>query len=426
MDPKTEIRLSQVDGNLCTHVILAFARIDSQGNLVFGSEHDLGYLLEVPDFKRKNPTVRVMISVYNELEHNAFPKLAVSPELRQRFSRSVIEFLQRFHLDGIDLDWEFPNFPTTFVGREHERVGLTKILKSLRSAVVENFFDRQVAQQHELQSSNYERQSYGAAKQSLVEPYLMTVAVAGQEAVLRAAYELKQVANLCDWLNIMSYDYFLFKPYAPFTGPNSPLYPIVDPYVPIVNKLSHSWTLSKLLEEEIPIEKITMGISTYARAYRLVFHNTRPAPFTLALGAKPGSRVDDYLDYREVCDILRRPDTVSEFDERARVPYLLTDSGYTWVSYENEQSVREKVRFVLDNKLGGYMTWNLNSDDFIGSCSALSPADAANGHGQIEPFPLHRAMLDEVNSYIPGARRASAIETNHQLSLHSEKETAPI
>lgn len=435
MEPKTEINLHQVDGSLCTHLILAFARINAQAQLVVWRESDKVYLEQVVHFKRKYPLVKVMISVLNDCEFNGFPMLAhANNELRYKFAKSVVEFLQRYNLDGVDLHWEFPNFPTNLFGLrgDYERVGLTKILKSLRSAIVENFFNRQQCeQQQELSrrsssrsgaSGNYSTSntttcSSTTSNSNQVEPHLLTVAIGAQEAILRNSYEFKQLVNLCDWLNVMSYDYFLFKPYLPFTGPSSPLHPIVEHY-PIFNKLALSWTVQRLLEEGLDRDKLVVGIPCFARAYRLVFRQTTaPVPFTLALGSR-GGQLEDQLNYREVVQLLAKPDTIVEFDERARVPYLLADSGYTWCSYESPQSVREKVRYILDKGLGGYMTWNLNSDDFIGigSDGGEQPKKDANSNGsqqngyQAEPsqadkatnsqtFPLHRAMLDEALNY---------------------------
>uniref|UniRef100_A0A6G1SC14 Chitotriosidase-1 n=2 Tax=Aceria tosichella TaxID=561515 RepID=A0A6G1SC14_9ACAR len=438
MEPKTEITLSQVDGSLCTHLILAFARINPDAKLVVWHQSDYDYLGQVPEFKRKYPSVKVMLSVFNDCEFNGFPMLAhANNELRYKFAKSVVELLETFQLDGIDLHWEFPNFPSSLFGSrgECERAGLTKILKALRSAIVENFFCRQQCEQQQELSRQSSRSGGGCAsgysssvtnQAHQVEPHLLTVAIGCQEAILRASYELKQLANLCDWLNVMSYDYFLFKPYLPFTGPSAPLNPIVEHY-PILNKLSLSWTVQRLLDEGLDKEKLVLGIPCYARAYRLVFRQTTPpVPFTLALGAKGGRHMEDRLNYREVLELLGKPDSIVEFDERARVPYLLADSGYTWVSYENEQSAREKVRYILDRELGGYMTWNLNSDDFTGGVrkdsvdlldtppqetnQANSNSSQNNGYSakrasqqneqrstttSTEVFPLHRAMLDE-------------------------------
>lgn len=406
MGPQTGLRLNQIDGALCSHVVLASVWLDSQGHLALIHPDDGSYLNEVAEFKRKNPHTKVMISVLNDPEQNGFPKAAIIADIRQRFARSTINFLQHYQLDGIDLDWQFPNYPTTIMTREYERVGLTKILMELRSAIVENFYDRQVSEQHHQAKSHPNSYSSDPSSTDLVQPYLLTVAIAGQEAVLKASYELKQVANLCDWLNVRSYDYFLFKAYAPFTGPNSPLHAIVDPYVPILSKLSLAWTITRLIEEDVPRDKIVMGIPTFGRAYKLVFRKTQPTAFTLALGSK-GGRFENYLAYKEVCDILKRDDTVVDFDERARVPYLLTDEGSTWISYENERSVREKVRYMIENNLAGYMTWNLNSDYFGPASNVDVASKQANGCGTTETdttnFPLHRAMLSEIKAMNEGA-----------------------
>lgn len=394
MDPKTEIRLNQVDGGLCTHVVLAFVRISAGGQLVVARESDYSYLEEVAEFKRQFPHTRVMVSVFNEQEFNGFPRL-VNPtnksNNRIEFANSAVAFLKRYHLDGLDLDWEFPNFPKDLSGnRGHERAGLTKILESLRSVFVDEFFNRQLDDEQQLLRRTPNRSSGSV---DVDGPYLLTVAIAGQEAVLRSSYELKRITNLCDWLNVMSYDYFLFKPYSPFTGPNSPLFPIVSSHVPVLSKLSLSWTTERLLKEGLDRSKLVMGIPCYARAYRLLFRNTRPAAFTISTGPR-GGQIEDYLNYREVLGFLRKEETIVEYDSHARVPYLLTNGGYLWVSYEDQRSVREKVRHIMSAGLGGYMTWNLNSDDFIGASSS------ANDDIPASTFPLHRAMLAEVDELL--------------------------
>ena len=39
-----------------------------------------------------------------------------------------------------------------------------------------------------------------------------------------------------------------------------------------------------------------------------------------------------------------------------------------WVSYDNEESIREKVHFAYDHGLAGVMTWSIDTDDFRGVC----------------------------------------------------------
>lgn len=450
---------------MCSHLILTSAKIDSNGNISISTattnktNSNSELKTEIINFKNKFPQVKVMISVSNDLDSQAFNRASIDPDKRQKFARSAIEFLQSYHLDGIDLDWEFPNSSTNFVvnsRKEYEKLGLIKICNSLREAIVGNYYNRQVAKQHQLTNkSQYNHTHLTTNQDSQVESYLLTLLIGSQEAVLKSSYDFKQLINFVDWFNVKSYDYYLFKPYTPFTGPSSPLYSIVDSYVPILNKLSFTWTLNRLLvEDEIPKEKIIMGIPTFGRAYRLMFRNSHPAPFTLAVGSRLSARAltfnhissinhsldstttgnnnnnlleaeknrdsmsttittnEDFLiDYKEICNILKRPDTVVEFDLKARVPYLLTDDGYTWLSYENIQSVREKVRTIINYSLAGFMTWNLNTDNItsidsdndnqsVGSLSAQnqSPPERQTA----DNFPLHRAMLEELADFSKG------------------------
>jgi GH18 family chitinase len=52
--------------------------------------------------------VKVLISIGGWGPDKEFKQLAASPETRQRFVQAVIDFVQQYHLDGADVDWEYP------------------------------------------------------------------------------------------------------------------------------------------------------------------------------------------------------------------------------------------------------------------------------------------------------------------------------
>ena len=507
LEPSTSarrLRPAQLEPELCTHLVLVGARISAHCELVAARASDLELLSEIGALKRRHAHLRVLLSVTNEPPLGARDGQALAPsgcssarlislenpsqvggqtnsggggggsssrltesqdegegnlnnnnnnllgpnqlphELRARFAKSALEFLQRFQLDGLELDWKPANFPASLLGgRESERLGLAKLLTALRSAIVENFYARLAAAsasgQQQQQQQNSCNNNNNHPHQQPVEPHLLTLSLGLQEVqTLRAsAGELRPLANLCDWLQVQTLDYYLFKPYAPFTGPQAPLYPIVEPYVPLLSKLSLSWTAQRLLHEELlPSDKLVLTIPTQARAYRLMFRQPlgqQPSAFTLALGpssrleigrqttgARPAAaqvpprdeqqesqqqqqRTDELeadepggqLDYGQVLELLARPDARVQFDERAQAPYLLSEHNSTWVSFENERSVRAKVQFIMQNQLAGYATWTLNSD-----------AHSANGgRTEAEEFPLHRAMLREVEEASFGGQK---------------------
>ena len=50
------------------------------------------------------------------------------------------------------------------------------------------------------------------------------------------------------------------------------------------------------------------------------------------------------------------------WDSVAQVPWLYNSDTHTFVSYEDEQSVAAKCRYVIAHKLAGVMFWDLESD----------------------------------------------------------------
>jgi chitinase len=40
--------------------------------------------------------------------------------------------------------------------------------------------------------------------------------------------------------------------------------------------------------------------------------------------------------------------------------------GNKWLSFDNPESIREKVEFALNKKLRGAMLWSIETDDFLG------------------------------------------------------------
>jgi chitinase len=57
----------------------------------------------------------------------------------------------------------------------------------------------------------------------------------------------------------------------------------------------------------------------------------------------------------------------SEWDDFQKVPYLTSQK--TWVSYDNEESIKQKVEFAKGQNMAGVLIWSLDTDDFRGSCS---------------------------------------------------------
>ena len=53
---------------------------------------------------------------------------------------------------------------------------------------------------------------------------------------------------------------------------------------------------------------------------------------------------------------------VLHWDSTAHAPYLYNASGNLFFTYDDERSVAEKTKFVIDQGLGGIMFWQLGED----------------------------------------------------------------
>ncbi len=88
-----------------THINYAFLLPNADGSL---KEIANPWMLEDIVRQAHEKNVQVLISIGGWGTDKEFEALAASPETRQRFIAAVIKFVQQYHLDGADVDWEYP------------------------------------------------------------------------------------------------------------------------------------------------------------------------------------------------------------------------------------------------------------------------------------------------------------------------------
>lgn len=169
-----EIRYDQI-----THLNYAFAIPQSDGNLApFKDSAKLNAIVA----NAKKHQVKVFISVGgwglgdgggNDYR---FEKLASEPATRKRFVQAVSKFIVHHKLDGLDLDWEYPDDSMNTGAGQKEKSSwyFIELMKELRS---------------ELNSKNK----------------LLTIAVVGNNDSIGAGIP-EETYKYVDWVNIMSYD----------------------------------------------------------------------------------------------------------------------------------------------------------------------------------------------------------------------------
>jgi len=157
-----------------THVIYAFLIPAEDGSLVgidFPSK-----LKKIAELAHKRG-VKVLIGVggwsYRGVPlDEAFEKMASSEESRLRFVESVAAFVEENGLDGVDMDWEYPDPGNS--------------------------------------AANYEKVIGMLSERLSADGKILTAAVPGSPFRDRGLYEAEAISDEClkrfDWINIMAYD----------------------------------------------------------------------------------------------------------------------------------------------------------------------------------------------------------------------------
>lgn len=86
----------------------------------------------------------------------------------------------------------------------------------------------------------------------------------------------------------------------------------------------------------------------------------------------------------------RRLNWLVYWDDVSKTPYAVNQEKL--ITYDNHVSIAEKVKFAMDNDLGGVMVWSMDTDDFHGDCFEFV-------NGQKE-YPLLRTIDKELLEFV--------------------------
>jgi chitinase len=319
----------QVDPHSITRLNYAFANIQD-GVMVPGFQHDAENFAFLTGLRKQNPRLTILVSVGGWLWSGGFSDMALTRESRARFIRSAVDFITRYDLDGLDIDWEYPGmagFTNHF--RPEDKQNYTALLAELQTA-----FARQ--------SRTLHRRLY------------LTIA-AGASPDFLDHTEMRKVARIVDTVNLMAYDYY--EPGSgPITGHHAPLF--TNPRDP--EKVSADASVRAFEQAGVPASKLLLGLPFYGHTWAQVppaddglYQPGKPAPQTGA----PFSTLPSMLEN----GFVRHWDSVSD------VPWLYNPSTRTFVSYEDPQSIALKCQYVRTHRLAGIMVWDLEDDDPSGT-----------------------------------------------------------
>jgi chitinase len=333
---------SKIEANKLTHINYAFANI-IEGEVCFGgktagNEADLKEedIKSLHDLKKINPDLKILVSVGGWTWSTHFSDVALTDSSRRKFARSAVDFLKKYQLDGIDLDWEYPNQ----VGADNPH----------RVEDIENFtlLLREVREHLDKQSKLDGRGGE--------DKYLLTIASGGDRAYIENT-DLGEAHHYLDFINIMTYD--AYNGLHTTTGHHANLLPADgDPAVEAKGEEVKSALTSVQghIDAGVPVEKINLGLAFYGRAWKGV-KNVNNGLF------QPAETVGMIEYYRVIAEKYIDKNGFTRFwDKSAQAPYLWNVDSSIFISYEDSESIKLKIEYLKEKGLGGVMFWEYTDD----------------------------------------------------------------
>ena len=186
-----------IDTNLCTHIVYGFAVLNYDELTIrthdSWADIDNKFYSRVVAAKEKGVKVTLAIGGWNDSAGDKYSRLVRSAASRAKFIKHVVEFLEKYGFDGLDLDWEYPVCWQVDCkkGNPDEKEYFTTFVRELS----EEFVPRGL---------------------------LLSSAVSPSKTVIDAGYDVPALSEYFDWIAVMCYDYH--GQWDKKTGHVAPLY----------------------------------------------------------------------------------------------------------------------------------------------------------------------------------------------------------
>ncbi|EFO85804.1 hypothetical protein CRE_32636 [Caenorhabditis remanei] len=322
-----------------THVIFLFAAIYEDGSARFWDEHGESRFLTLKEMAKKlNTGLKVMIGVGGYMVSPRFGPIVSDSKLRKKLISDIASIIDEHDLDGVEIFWIFP-------GQTHKKYYL-KLIRELRE---------KLSQMEQIKNR--------------AEAYILSIVAPKFKVQLKNGYDLKRLLEYADFIDVLTYDYFN-KQYSSdrgVAGPTAPLYG--------GNGKNIEETMKYLVCETREPTRINMAISFYGTFW----HNVN--------GSLDDDSVDIWTPTESNLHAVRWRElegdgwnkSSSLWHDKSKSSYIWIEETKTFLGFENERSLEEKIKYARDKNLGGFVIWAIDQDDDENTLlNVLSPASLCN------------------------------------------------
>lgn len=328
-----------------SHIIFSFSKV-IDGQMQFRNEESGEILKQLVAQKDKHPHLKVMIAC-GGWGADGFSDAALTEESRQKFVKSSIAFIEKYQLDGLDMDWEYPGISGagTKARPDVDKENFTALMKLLREEL-----------------------------DQLSRPQTLTFASAGWKRYYDFV-DLEEVMKYADYMNIMTYDQAgggnRFTTHHTALGHrdlgdllNTPLGKAMKKRNDNLPEDVRKWEpqsaetiIDFCIQQGVKPEQIVVGAAFYGRGWKGVPSTSnglyQPNKGPISGGTNYSTLLSDFNEEKGY---------VRYWDPVAKAPYLYSVQDSIFITYDDPESVKLKTKMAKDKKLGGIMFWQLSGD----------------------------------------------------------------
>ena len=315
---------SKISPNKITHINYAFVNVQDGKAFLTNEMTDTTNFRKLNKLKQQNPDLKILISIGGWTWSKNFSDAVLTEEGRKAFAKSSVDIIAQYGLDGVDIDWEYPAIPGDDgnVYRPEDKQNYTLMFAAIRAEL-------------------------DALEKETNKKYLLTTAVGGFQEYIDNT-EMEKAQQYLDYVNIMTYDYQSGEVAVHHTNLHTS------------NKYSSVRSADNIVKAYIkagvPVEKLVMGIAFYGRIYKTKKNASKGVgdPISEQIQGRGYTYIKDSL--------INQNEYYRYWDESAHAPFLFNFYQGVFVTYDDEESVKEKCLYVTNNHMGGVMFWEYNSD----------------------------------------------------------------
>lgn len=309
-----------------SHINYAFVDIKDNRAWLHNEATDTINLRKLAELKQQKPDLKILISVGGWAWSKNFSDATLTDSSTRKFASSAVDIVARFNLDGVDIDWEYPGqIGDNNVFRPEDKEHYTVLFKDLRETL-------------------------DSLSKITKQKYLVTTAVGGSQSYIDHT-EMDKVQQYTDYINVMSYDY------ANGNDPVSEHHTNLFRSAFATDSSSADQSIQAFLKAGVPASKLVMGMAFYGKGWQMDSTVDNNGLYRKAVGP---FRAGGFTYLKD--SIININGFSRYWDTAAKAPYLFNKDKKVFISYDDEESIREKCEYVKKYKLAGGMFWEYNSD----------------------------------------------------------------